>query len=73
MKYSVKNMEALTKDLSVAYSQLRSGQLDKAEAKEIANMAGKLIKSTIAQLEYNQYMKKQDKIEFFEPPVAEEK
>lgn len=67
MSNKIKNMAALIKDLSIAYEQLRSKKIDLAEAKEIANLSGKLIKGATAQLNYNELMKSLTPIEFFEP------
>lgn len=62
----IKTMSDLIKDLSVAYESLRENKLGLNEAKEISNLAGKLIKSSSVQLKYNQHMKVNDKIPFLE-------
>jgi hypothetical protein len=60
----IKTMADLIKDLSKAYDSLRDKKLDLNEAKEISNIAGKLIKGSSVQLKYNQYMKIVDEIPF---------
>lgn len=62
----VKNMEQLLNDLTVVYQELRKKQITNDEAKQIANMAGKIIKAASTQLLYNEYMKKKTKISFLE-------
>jgi len=57
-------MSDLIRDLSVAYEKLRDNKLGLNEAKEISNIAGKLIKGSSVQLKYNQYMKLTDEIPF---------
>lgn len=56
----------LRNDLLTAYTELREGTLDYSEAKELANMAGKIIKSANVQLNYNEYMKTNDPILFLQ-------
>lgn len=60
----IKTMSDLIKDLSLAYESLRDNKLGLNEAKEISNIAGKLIKGSSVQLKYNQYMKVTDEIPF---------
>ncbi len=61
----IDTMNDLVADLSEAYTKLRSRELPIAEAKEIANMAGKLIKAAAEQLKYQQFMDKKEDIAFF--------
>lgn len=63
---SINNMADLIKDLSTAYTSLRQKEMELSEAKEIANMAGKLIKAAAVQLKYNEYMKNNETIPFLE-------
>lgn len=65
----IKTMSDLIKDLSVAYQSLRENKLDLNEAKEIANLAGKLIKGSSVQLKYNQYMKVSEEIPFLQSNI----
>ena len=63
----VSNNTSLRHDLQDCYNQLRRGEIGLREAKEIANMAGKLVASAKAQLDYNQIVGTPDrKIDFFE-------
>lgn len=62
----INNISDLIKDLSVAYEQLRNKELQLAEAHEIANIAGKMIKGASVQLKYNQYMKVNEPIPFLQ-------
>lgn len=68
----VKNITDLIKDLSLAYEALRDKSMGLNEAKEIANLAGKLIKAASVQLKYNQYMKHTDAIPFLEKSEVQE-
>lgn len=68
----INNISDLIKDLSLAYESLREKQLSLSEAKEIANLGGKLIKAASIQLKYNQYMKSNDSIPFLEKSEVEE-
>lgn len=60
----IKTMSDLIRDLSKAYESLRDNKLGLNEAKEISNIAGKLIKGASVQLKYNQYMKLEEEIPF---------
>ncbi len=53
----IENISDLTADLTANYGKLVKGQLTEKRAKEISNMAGKIINSAKCQLEYNSYMK----------------
>ena len=63
----ISNNTTLRHDLQDCYNQLREGKIGLREAKEYANLAGKLINSAKAQLDYNVTIGKPDKaIDFFE-------
>lgn len=62
----IKNLKELISDLSNVYAQLRDKSIPLNEAKEIANMAGKIIKATAVQLQYNEVMQNKKEIEFCE-------
>lgn len=63
----VANNTTLRNDLMDVYNQLREGNIGLRQAREVANMAGKVTSSAKAQLEYNQVVGKPDaKIPFFE-------
>lgn len=66
MQGKIKNISDLIKDLSEAYEQLREKQISFPEAKQIANLGGKLIKAASVQLKYNQYMQDFEPIDFLE-------
>lgn len=67
MPTQIRNISDLIKDLSSAYELLRDRKMELAEAKEVANLGGKLIKAASLQLNYNQYMKSSEQIPFLEP------
>lgn len=62
----VQNNTSLRKDLTEVYNKLRSHEIGIEEAKQVANVAGKVIKSATAQLEYNRYVGNKREIDFFE-------
>lgn len=66
MATKIRNIADLIKDLSTAYELLRDREIELTEAKEIANIGGKLIKAASIQLKYNQYMKNGEAIPFLE-------
>ncbi len=61
----VKTLSDLTSDLAIAYSQLRNKEITLEEAKETANLSGKLIKSACAQLKYQEFLQDKTPIPFF--------
>lgn len=62
----MKGANDLTQDLLKKYEQLQDGTLDIKQAKQIANIAGKIIGSAKSQLLYNIYMERKEPIPFFE-------
>lgn len=60
------NVEQLRNNLLNTYDQLRAGTIGLREAKEQANVAGKILSSSKQQLEYNAMMKSGKTIPFFE-------
>lgn len=56
----------LTNDLKNLYEDCRNEKVDIRNAKEIANVAGKLIKSAALKMEYNSKMGNNSKVEFLE-------
>jgi hypothetical protein len=66
MADKITNIAQLTESLSENYSKLVKGQLTEKRAKEVSNMAGKIINSAKCQLEYNSYMKYKRAIPFLE-------
>jgi hypothetical protein len=45
-------MTDLRKDLQLAYAERRRGLIDTAMSKDISNLAGKMIKSAVTQIDY---------------------
>lgn len=66
MESKIKNMNDLTADLIGNYEKLTKGILTEKRAKEVSNMAGKIINSCKTQLEYNSFMKLNKKIPFLD-------
>lgn len=62
----ITNITQLTDNLLENFEKLQKGAIHEKRAKEISNMAGKIINSTKVQLEYNNYMKYRSKIAFLE-------
>lgn len=62
----IKNVQDLTDSLVGNYEQLINGTLVPKTAKEISNMAGKIIGSAKVNLEYNKLMKLKRKIPFLD-------
>ncbi len=62
----IKNIKDLTADLVSNYEKLGQGKLSTKDAKEISNMAGKIINSAKINLEYNSYMKLERVIPFLD-------
>lgn len=66
MKTKVTNIQDLRDSLLEVYDKIRNGKIGIREAKENANVAGKIISTAKLQLEYNAYMKTQSPIQFLE-------
>jgi predicted ABC-class ATPase len=49
----MKNVSELRAELSAVYAELRSGTVDAKVAKELANLAGKMITSAKIQIDYH--------------------
>ena len=60
------NILDLRNDLIKSYEELQSGKMSLRDAKEQANLAGKIMNSAKLQLEYNVYAKRQERIAFLE-------
>jgi hypothetical protein len=65
-KKKIENIEDLRNSMLDVYEKIRSAEIGVREAKEYANVAGKIIASAKLQLEYNAYMKTQAKIKFLD-------
>lgn len=62
---NIVTMSDLIKDLSLAYSQVRDKVIPTEQAREVANIAGKLIKAATSQLKYQEFLDDKTPIEFF--------
>ena len=62
----MKNVEDLRLDLLKVYTDLRSGKLGLSEAKQAANVAGKVMSLAKVQMEYNRMIHSKKRIEFLE-------
>jgi hypothetical protein len=60
------NVTELRKELVDIFNKLREKEIGVSEAKELANVSGKIISSAKTQLEYNRYCGSKNKIEFLE-------
>jgi hypothetical protein len=49
----MKNINDLREDQIAVYADLRSGKVGQSQAKELANVAGKILSSCKIQMEYN--------------------
>lgn len=59
----------LTADLMAKYQLLKDGKLDLKQAKQIANLSGKIIHCAKSHLLYNIFMERKQAIPFFEGTV----
>ena len=62
----IKNINDLRDRLEVLYVNLENGRTRAADAKELANVAGKMISSAKLQLEHKVFMKDKSPIQFLE-------
>jgi len=63
----MKNVTDLRNDLLDVYEKTKAGTIDVRIASELANNAGKIIKTAALELDYNQFTKQSDKkIKFLE-------
>ena len=62
----MKNVKDLRDELIQTFEQLRSGKVGISEAKELANVSGKILSSAKLQLEYNKYAQSKNRIKFLE-------
>jgi hypothetical protein len=63
----MKKVTELRNDLIEVYKETKSGQTDNQTAGTLANIAGKIIKATALELNYNQFKKySSKKIDFLE-------
>jgi predicted ABC-class ATPase len=62
----MKNVVELRNEMIKTYKELRSGKIGIREAKEYANVCGKVLASAKLQMEYNQFTKAETRIDFLE-------
>lgn len=62
----MKNANALRNELAAVFNGLRTGTVDVKDAAELANIAGKMIKSATAQVEYYSLLKVTPRIAFLD-------
>ena len=67
----MKNAEELRDELAQTFAQLKAGAIKPNEAAELANIAGKMISSAKAQVEYYALRKETPRIEWLEASNAE--
>jgi hypothetical protein len=65
-KTEIKNMVQLRDSLLETYNQLKDGEIGTKEAKESSNLAGKIVSTVKAQMEYYTMTKADGKITFME-------
>jgi hypothetical protein len=61
----VKNVQEVTAQLSDVFAKLKAGELDCKNADALANVAGKLIKVNLGQLQYYELRKEQPDLSFW--------
>lgn len=62
----MRNCKELRGELSVTFKQLKAGKIQPREAAALANLAGKMIGSAKAQIDYQTLHKQPSRIEFLE-------
>lgn len=62
----MKNADELRSELAEVFAKLKAGQIKPGEAAELANLAGKMINSAKAQVEYYALRKESPSIQFLE-------
>ena len=60
------NVVDLRNDLILVYEKLRNGEIGMDEAKQAANVSGKIMSTAKTQLEYNKMCGKKSEISFME-------
>lgn len=62
----MKNMSELRKELASVFGELRAGTVETKTAAELANLAGKIISSAKAQVEYYALLGEKQRIAFLD-------
>ena len=65
-KVKITGITSLIEDLKEVYINARSGMLRGSESRKIANVANTIIRAAAQKLAYNEYMNKNEKIDFLE-------
>lgn len=63
---NIENVTDLRNDLMDVYNAVRNKEIGLSEAKEVANVAGKILSSCKVQMEYNKYVGSKDSIHFLQ-------
>lgn len=66
MQKKIANIDSLRENLLTNYNKLQNGQLTGKEAKNIADMAGKIMSSCKLELQYAKHHNKKKRISFLE-------
>lgn len=66
MRKTIKNIKDLTDSLVQNYEGLKNGTVNEKDAKNLNNVAGKIISASKLNLEYNKTMKNKRKVLFLE-------
>lgn len=62
----MENVKQLRDDLLATYEKLRDGEIGLNEAKQLSNVAGKILSSAKVQLEYNKHTSSKAQIKFLQ-------
>jgi len=62
----MENIKTMRDELINTFKQLQQGEIGLSEAKELANVAGKVFSSAKLQLEYNKYAQSKNPIKFLD-------
>jgi len=60
------NIKVLRDELISTFTKLKAGKIGLNEAKELANVSGKIISSAKLQMEYNKYAQSKKAIKFLD-------
>jgi hypothetical protein len=63
-KTKIDGISSLIDDLKKVYEEARNGELKLKDARDIANVAGKIIKASSVKLDYNKYKNSDEEIDF---------
>lgn len=63
---TITNVVQLRDDLLQVYTNLRNGKMRTDEVKQAANIAGKIMSTAKAQMEYNKMVRSKERIPFME-------